>query len=187
MKLIDGQNLDQCRGRFRDQPRAIARLMVRLAEAIHHAHQRGVLHRDLKPSNILVDEAGEPHVIDFGLAKRVGEASESTGESANQAGRMEGTPTYMSPEQATGSRSAITTATDVYGLGTILYALLAGHAPVLRHVDEGTDPRDHPRRARAPARPQAPGESRPGDDLPEVPEKGAQGSLRLRTATWPRI
>ncbi len=71
MKLVDGQDLGQGLGRYRDQPAAIARLVARVAEAIAHAHQRGVLHRDLKPSNILVDEHGEPHVIDFGLAKRL--------------------------------------------------------------------------------------------------------------------
>ena len=78
MKRIDGQNLQKSLGRFRDRPEAIARLVARVAGAIDHAHRRGILHRDLKPSNILVDERGEPHVIDFGLARRLGTAGETS-------------------------------------------------------------------------------------------------------------
>ncbi len=147
MKRVNGQDLAQCLDSFRDRPAAIARLVVRVAEAIAHAHQRGVLHRDIKPSNILVDEHGEPHVIDFGLALRLdAAAAEST------TGNPVGTPGYMAPEQARGRREAITTATDVYGLGTLLYALLTGRPPfsgnsaveILRLVldDEPPRPRD---------------------------------------------
>ena len=125
MKLITGRNLQESLARFQNQPAAIAMLVVKVADAIRHAHERGVLHRDLKPSNILVDENGEPHVIDFGLAKLL-ENDESTMASAGSAA---GTPSYMAPEQAQGQRDQITTATDVYGLGTLLYALLTGRSP----------------------------------------------------------
>ncbi len=121
--------------------------MAITAGAILHAHQRGILHRDLKPANILVDSEGQPHVSDFGLAKRIEGDSELT-----RSGAIVGTPAYMAPEQASGSRGAITTSTDVYGLGAILYALLTGRAPfggtsvldVLEQVRERTP--DSPRK-----------------------------------------
>ena len=149
MKLIDGQNLQECLARFQDQPAAIARLVVQVAEAIHHAHQRGVLHRDLKPSNILVDEHGEPHVIDFGLAKRL-ENRRRVDDGLG--GSAVGTPSYMAPEQAQGRRDQITTATDVYGLGTILYALLTGRVAVPRRHGPGEIRQVVNKEPRAPAR-----------------------------------
>jgi hypothetical protein len=124
MKLIAGRSLDQRVAEFAADPRAAARLVAVVAEAIHHAHQRGILHRDLKPANILIDEQGQPHVTDFGLAKRIDADAELT-----QSNTLVGTPAYMAPEQTTRGLGAVSTATDVYGLGTILYALLAGRAP----------------------------------------------------------
>jgi eukaryotic-like serine/threonine-protein kinase len=124
MKLIAGTSLDKRLGEFVSDPRATARLVAVVAEAIHHAHRRGILHRDLKPANILVDARGEPHVTDFGLAKRIDADFEMTHSNA-----LIGTPSYMAPEQATRARGSLSTATDVYGLGTILYALLTGRAP----------------------------------------------------------
>jgi WD40 repeat protein/tRNA A-37 threonylcarbamoyl transferase component Bud32 len=121
MKLVEGGSLEQNLARYEKDPKAAAQLVATVARAVHHAHQRQLLHRDLKPGNVLLDQEGRPHVADFGLAKRLsgaGEASQSAGA---------GTPEYMAPEQARGER--LTTAADVYGLGGILYALLAGRPP----------------------------------------------------------
>ncbi len=124
MKLIGGQPLHEAPGSYIANPNAAAGLLVTVAEAIHHAHQRGILHRDLKPSNILLDEHGRPHVTDFGLAKRV-EGDEGMTPSL----AVLGTPGYMAPEQARGKTRLVTTLSDVYGLGAILYALMTGKAP----------------------------------------------------------
>jgi WD40 repeat protein/predicted Ser/Thr protein kinase len=124
MKLIDGGSLAQHVARLRDDPRTAAALLAQVARAVHYAHQRGVLHRDLKPANVLLDRQERPYVVDFGLARRV---EESAGMTAS--GSVLGTPAYMAPEQAEGRREAVTTATDVYGLGAILYELLTGQPP----------------------------------------------------------
>jgi WD40 repeat protein len=128
MKLIEGESLSQAKGKFHQQSpakfqRVIAALMLKVARAVQHAHERGILHRDLKPGNILVDLSGEPHVTDFGLAKNVSGDSELT-----NTGAILGTPAYMAPEQARGEKS-LTTACDIYSLGAILYELLAGQVP----------------------------------------------------------
>src|SRR5262245_8918830 len=123
MKLVEGGSLTRCLDRFQDDPRAAARLVATVARAVHHAHQRGILHRDLKPQNILLDERGEPHVTDFGLARKIAGDGGLT-----RSGAIVGTPEHMAPEQATAQKS-LTTATDVHGLGTVLYVLLTGRPP----------------------------------------------------------
>jgi tRNA A-37 threonylcarbamoyl transferase component Bud32 len=123
MDLIEGGSLADAVGRPLE-PTRTARLMAVVARAVHYAHQRGILHRDLKPANVLMDEQGEPHVTDFGLAKKV--AAEP--ESGQAASGIVGTPGYMAPEQVRAEK-LLSTAVDVYGLGAILYELLAGRPP----------------------------------------------------------
>ena len=127
MKLIEGSGLNRYLPRFVEDPRAAVRLLVTVAYAVHHAHQRGILHRDLKPGNILVEwrDGGVPvpHVTDFGLARRIESDSSLT-----RTGAIVGTPEYMAPEQAR-SEKTLTTGVDVYSLGAILYALLTGKPP----------------------------------------------------------
>lgn len=123
MKLIEGRSLRDEMGSFSGNVRGAVKLLAQVARAVHHAHQRGVLHRDLKPGNILIDAEGEPHVTDFGLAKRVEGDSDLT-----KSGAIVGTPSYMAPEQAAADK-VLTTAADVYSLGAILYEVLAGQTP----------------------------------------------------------
>jgi WD40 repeat protein len=132
MKLVEGGTLAQRLGEYAAKPRGAARAMATVARAVHHAHQRGVLHCDLKPSNILIDAGGQPHVSDFGLAMRIKGDQRMT-----VPGVTLGSPPYMAAEQLPGHKGAVTTATDVYGLGAILYALLTKRPPFqAESVDE---------------------------------------------------
>lgn len=123
MEFFAGGSLRERIEGLRGNQRALAQLMATIARAVEHAHRRGILHRDLKPGNVLLDERGQPHVTDFGLAKRLDEESDLT-----QAGAIVGTPSYMAPEQAN-AQNDLTTAVDVYGLGALLYHLLTGRPP----------------------------------------------------------
>ncbi|HEY6894047.1 MAG TPA: serine/threonine-protein kinase, partial [Rhodanobacteraceae bacterium] len=124
MRLVRGQSLAAAlaeSGPFEAQ--RAARLMRTIAEALAYAHSLGVLHLDLKPANVLLDEDGAPHVADFGLARRI------DGALAIDNDEVSGTPAYMAPEQASARAQAITSATDVFGLGAILYELVTGKPP----------------------------------------------------------
>jgi serine/threonine protein kinase len=123
MKLIDGRNLSDARSALGSDQKEVGRLVVKIARAVDFAHRRGVVHRDLKPANILIDAKGEPHVTDFGLARRIGSEARLTVTNA-----IIGTPYYMAPEQAAG-HPVLTTAVDVYALGVIVFELLAGRPP----------------------------------------------------------
>ncbi len=126
MKLIEGESLTRQIDELVGTPRNAARLLATVARAVHRAHQRGIIHRDLKPSNILIDRDGQPHVTDFGLAKRIEADPDSR---LTQSGAIMGTPSYMPPEQAAGRVRQLTTAVDVYSLGAVLYELLTGQPP----------------------------------------------------------
>jgi serine/threonine-protein kinase len=111
-------------GSLRYDLRGTATLVSKIARAVHYAHQRGILHRDLKPGNILLDAHGEPHLTDFGLAKRLESSLELT-----LSGAVLGSLNYMAPEQAGGKSKEITTVADIWTLGAILYELLTGRPP----------------------------------------------------------
>src|SRR5213594_1750309 len=124
MKFVEGGQLDEI---VRHTPMSIrhaAELIAKLARTVHYAHEHGILHRDIKPGNILINAEGEPLLTDFGLARLA--ESES---SITRTLEVMGTPSYMAPEQAVGDNSAVSSATDIYGLGAVLYQLLTGHPP----------------------------------------------------------
>ncbi|MFM8497821.1 MAG: serine/threonine-protein kinase [Planctomycetia bacterium] len=124
MRFIEGTTLAKQLAGGPLPPRESAALLARVADAVQAAHDRGVLHRDLKPSNILIDASGRPHVSDFGLAKRLEDDA-----SVTHTGAILGTPCYMSPEQAAGSRGDVGPTSDVWSLGAILYQTLTGRPP----------------------------------------------------------
>jgi serine/threonine-protein kinase len=123
MDFIDGGSLAQQLAGGPLAGKAAARHVATVARAIHYAHDHRILHRDLKPSNILLDRDGQPYVTDFGLAKSLDVEAGQT-----RTGAVLGTPGYLAPEQAAG-RKELTPATDVYGLGALLYELLTGRPP----------------------------------------------------------
>ncbi len=146
MKFVEGGQLDEV---VRHTPMSIrqsAELVAKVARTVDYAHEHGILHRDIKPGNILLDKNGEPHLTDFGLARLLDAQS-----SVTRTIDVLGTPSYMAPEQAAAETSKLSKATDVYGLGAVLYQLLTGQPPfaggttyeTIRLLRE-TEPR-HPR------------------------------------------
>ncbi len=172
MKFLEGGPLAD---RLTDGPlgnELAAKLMEKVARAVHYANQQGILHRDLKPGNILLNSQGEPYVADFGLAKQL----EPLKLHATPSRAELGTPSYMSPEQAQGAEAD--SRTDVYGLGATLYHVLTGQPPfqasftaeILRQVlDQEPAP---------PASAQSRGESRSGSPLFEVPREKPGATIR---------
>jgi serine/threonine protein kinase/predicted Zn-dependent protease len=124
MKFVEGGQLDEVMKREPMSIRQASELIAKVARTVHYAHEHGILHRDIKPGNVLLDAKGEPLLTDFGLARLV--ETEST---VTRTMDVLGTPSYMAPEQAVGNNVAVSSATDVYGLGAILYQLLTGHPP----------------------------------------------------------
>lgn len=142
MEYIEGQNFAELTREHPLPARRAAAYLKTIAEAVHYAHQRGVLHRDLKPSNVLLDLFDQPRITDFGLAKLVGTDAELT-----TTGQVLGSPNYIAPEQAAGKLNESGPSSDIYSLGAILYHLLTGRPPfqgetlpeILRQVQD-TDP-----------------------------------------------
>src|SRR5437667_3328853 len=124
MKFVEGGQLDAVVKREPMPIRRAVELIAKVARTVHYAHEHHILHRDIKPGNILLDQKGEPHLTDFGLARLV--ETEST---VTRTMEVLGTPSYMAPEQAVGNNAAVSGLTDVYGLGAVLYQLLTGHPP----------------------------------------------------------
>ncbi|MBA3543661.1 MAG: serine/threonine protein kinase [Chthoniobacterales bacterium] len=153
MKFAEGGSLAARLSDFRDKPRESALLLAKLARAVAHAHEHGILHRDLKPGNVLFDGAGKPFVSDFGLAKWLERECDLT-----QTLAILGTPFYMAPEQTADAHS-ITAAADIYSLGAILFHLLTSRVPfrgdnaldVLRQAAERPVPRPRTLNRKVPA------------------------------------
>ena len=124
MELVQGMSLAQRLAQGPLPDRQAAQYVRKIAQAMHYAHEQGILHRDMKPSNILIDAQDDVHITDFGLAKRMNHEAGQT-----RTGALLGTPSYMAPEQASGKTHELSPACDIYGIGAVLYELLAGRPP----------------------------------------------------------
>ena len=176
MKFVEGGQLDEVARREPMPIRCAAELIAQVARTVHYAHEHGILHRDIKPGNILLDAKGEPHLTDFGLARLV--ESEST---VTRTLEVLGTPSYMAPEQAVGNNEAVSSVTDVYGLGAVLYQLLTGQPPFAGGATYETiklllDTEPRPPRVVNPK-----DRSRSLNDLPQVPRERSKASLLVRS------
>lgn len=179
MAYIEGRPLkDFTKSKKLHSEKQIAVTIRKIAQGLHQAHQIGVVHRDLKPANIMVDQSGEPVVMDFGLARR----NDSDDVQVTQSGTILGTPAYMSPEQVEGDQAKIGPQTDIYALGVIMYELLAGRRPyegammsILQQI--------------AVNKPNAPSEYRPHLDpeLEEICLKMMQGDLSTRYQSMKKV
>jgi eukaryotic-like serine/threonine-protein kinase len=136
MEIVRGKSLVDYADARRLNTRQRLALMIQVCEAVQHAHERGIIHRDLKPGNILVDENGQPKILDFGLARVTDSDAQATRQT--DIGQLLGTLAYMSPEQVLADPLALDTRSDVYALGVILYEVLAGKLPyqLSRHLPE---------------------------------------------------
>ena len=128
MELVDGQPLLEFAEARKLGTDERLELMLLVCDALHHAHQNGVIHRDLKPANIRVESGGQPKILDFGVARST-DADVQAVTVQTQLGELVDTLPYMSPEQASGDPAALDTRSDVYSVGVILYELLAGNLP----------------------------------------------------------
>src|SRR5262245_16802309 len=136
MEFIHGKNVKDYAEERHLNTRQRLEMVAKIADAVQHAHQRGLIHRDLKPANILVDETGQPKILDFGVARAIDSDMQAT--THTDMGQLVGTLAYMSPEQVLADPLGLDTRSDVYALGVILYELLAGRMPytISKKLDE---------------------------------------------------